>query len=71
MSEWSDKWNAMPYDIRHIGSMCETEMRINQLMMEKARLKKRYLQSIKEVDEHIKNLKQFLKDAGLGVKDVR
>ena len=67
MSRWSEKWNAMPKEIRLIGTMVETEMRINQLLMEKDRLKTRYCQSIKEVNDHIKNLKQRLrKDNGYG-----
>lgn len=41
MSRWSDIWNKLPAEIRHIGAMCETEMRIQQLTMEKERLKKR------------------------------
>jgi len=60
MSEWSDKWNALPREVRHIGSMVESEMRINQLKREKDRLKTRYKQSIKEVNDHIKNLEKWI-----------
>jgi predicted patatin/cPLA2 family phospholipase len=62
MNEWSEKWNALPLEIRLIGSKCETQMRINQLEMEKKRLKQRYLQSIKEVNEHIANLRHYLEE---------
>jgi hypothetical protein len=64
MSRWSDIWNKLPAEIRHIGSMCETEMRIQQLNMEKERLKKRYHQSVKEIDEHIENLEKWIKNNG-------
>lgn len=42
MSDWSDKYNELPYETRHVAGMVITEMRINQLRMEKERLKKRY-----------------------------
>jgi len=63
MSEWSDQWNAMPIKYRKIGSMIETQMRINQLHKEKDRLEKRYRQSVREVNDHIGNLKRSLKEA--------
>jgi len=62
MSKWSDKFNALPREIRDIGCMCQTEMRIQQLGMERARLIRRYHQSLKEINEHIKNLEQWHKD---------
>jgi len=62
MNKWSDKFNALPRDIRDIGYMCQTEMRINQLEMEKTRLIMRHHQSLNEINEHIKNLKQWIKD---------
>jgi len=62
MNKWSDKFNALPRDIRDIGCMCQTEMRINQLEMEKTRLIMRHHQSLNEINEHIKNLKQWIKD---------
>ena len=60
MSKWSDKWNRLPEETRLIGAMCSTEQRINQLEVEKARLKKRYLESVREINSHIKNLKHWL-----------
>lgn len=64
MSLWTDKWNALPYEVRHIGSMREAEMRINQLLMEKGRIKKRYDQSMKEVNDHIRSLKKWIQEGG-------
>jgi len=64
MSKWTDEWNKLPYEIRHIGSMCGAEMRINQLEMEKDRLKRRYDQSLKEINEHIKNLEDWITREG-------
>lgn len=61
MDTWSEKFNALPPEIRHIGSMCETELRIQHLNFEKDRLKKRYQQSCKEINEHIKTCKELLK----------
>ena len=66
--EWSDKFNALPKEIRLIGAMCQTEMRIQQLGMEKARLVIRHSQSMKEINAHIKNLEDWLKNEGRGVE---
>ena len=60
-TNWSEKWNALPAEIRHIGSMVETQMRIQQLGFERERLTKRYRQSIIEIDQHIANLNESLK----------
>jgi len=53
MSKWSDKFNALPKDIRYIGSMLEAELRIQHLKFELARLKKQYQQSCAEIKSHI------------------
>lgn len=63
MSKWSDAFNALPRDIRHIGAMTETELRIRGLQREKKRLQTRYRQSLKEINEHIANLEKWLRDA--------
>ena len=60
MSKWSDAFNALPMDVRHVGAMCECEMRINQLILEKDRLEKRYSQSLIEINDHIANLKKWM-----------
>jgi hypothetical protein len=60
MSKWSKAWNDLPIGIRHIGSMVECELRIQHLKFEKDRLKKRYVQSCKEINSHIKNCEQWL-----------
>ena len=53
-------FNKLPRDVRHIAAMNETSMRINQLEMEKSRLKKHYRQSVREINDHIKNLEDWL-----------
>ena len=60
MNKWSDAWNELPPETRHIGAMTEAEMRIQQLLFEKARLKKHYLASVAEVDAHIKSLREWI-----------
>ena len=64
MSKWSEAFNKLPIEIRHVGAMNEAEMRINQLKIEKNRLKKRYDQSIVEINQHIKNLEEWLRTEG-------
>lgn len=41
-SKWSQKWNELPFEVRTIASKCEQQMRINQLVMERDRVKKYY-----------------------------
>ena len=62
--KWTEKWNALPYEIRHIGSMVESQMRINQLEMEKNRLKRAYQRSVREANAHIKNLRRWIETEG-------
>lgn len=40
--------------------MNEAELRIQHLNFEKERLKKRYLQSVREINDHIKNCERSL-----------
>jgi hypothetical protein len=63
-SKWSDAWNELTPEVRHIGAMAEAEMRIQQLLLEKARLKKHYLNSVAEVDAHIRNLREWIASDG-------
>jgi hypothetical protein len=44
--------------------MVETEMRINQLEAEKLRLKRSYDRNLKEINEHIANLKRWIETEG-------
>lgn len=62
MSKWSEEFNKLPYEVRHIVAMGEIELRIQHLEFEKARLAKRYRASLKEINAHINNLKRDLKD---------
>ena len=64
MSKWSEEFNKLPIEIRHIGAMNEAEMRMNQLEMEKTRVKKRYRESIREINQHIENLRQWIISEG-------
>ena len=56
----ADDFNSLPIETRKICGVVIAEMRISQLKMEKERLKKRYRQSVREVNDHIRNLKNFL-----------
>ena len=53
-------FNALPQDVRRIGSATESMMRIAQLKAEKARLKRSYERNIKEIDEHIGHLMEWV-----------
>jgi len=64
VSKWSEKFNALPRDIRHIGAMCEIELRIQHLNMEKVRLKRRYQQSCRQINDHIEDCEHSLRREG-------
>ncbi len=64
-SKWSKMYNELPYEIRHIGSMLSSEQAIQYLNLEKQRLIKRHKQSLKEINEHIKNHEKWTRDEGL------
>ena len=56
----SKAYNIMPESARIIAGRVITEMRIQQLNMEKARLKKSYNRNLREINSHIKSLEKFL-----------
>lgn len=58
--KWESKFNALPIEIRTIGSAMEAKVRIQQLKIEKDRLKRMYLKSCKEINSHIKNCEKWL-----------
>lgn len=58
--EWSARFNALPEDIRTIGVAMELKTRIQQLAMEKGRLKARYLMSVADVNARMKNCERSL-----------
>lgn len=60
----SERFNALPLEIREIGCGMELMTRIQQLKMEKARLSMRYRQSFKEIDDHIENCEKALVELG-------
>lgn len=57
---WNEKFNALSPEIRKIGCAQEAQLRIQHLNFEKSRLKKRYTQSVAEINEHIKNCEKTL-----------
>lgn len=58
--DWSKEWNAMPYETRLICAKVESQMRINQLVMERDRVKRYYKRHIADINSHIANLKRAL-----------
>jgi hypothetical protein len=58
--DWSKDFNSLPEDVRTIGCVLEARTRIQQLEMEKERLKKHYRQSVDEIDGHIENCRVWL-----------
>jgi len=61
MINWSEKFNALPDDVRRIGAGLEAHLRIQHLNFEKDRLKKNYERSLREINAHITNCKEWLK----------
>jgi len=64
--KWSDRFNALPKDIRTIGAAMEARTRIQHLGFEKDRLKKRYIQSLNEINAHLISCKKWLRELEKG-----
>lgn len=64
-AEWSARFNALPESIRTIGVAMELRTRIQQLAMEKRRLKAHYQRAVSEVEEHMKNCELYLAELSL------
>jgi hypothetical protein len=62
MRDWSAEFNALPRDVRTIGQALELRTRVQHLRLEKQRLKKRYEQSNREIDDHIRCCEDSLAD---------
>ena len=60
MKDWSKEYNKLPYEARHIAGAVSCQTNIQFLNFEKQRLKKRYQQSLKEINDHIKNLEKWM-----------
>ncbi len=60
MTDWSKKYNELPYETRHIAAMVSIQDQINGLLREKQRLATRYKQSLKEINAHIKSCESDL-----------
>lgn len=56
----SDEFNNLSYKDRHERSPMDTVTMINQLEREKARLKRSYVRNLKEINDHIKSLGEYL-----------
>lgn len=62
MKDWTKEFNAQPNNVRIIMSAIGMENQINGLKCERERLKARYVQSQKEITDHIKNIRNGLKE---------
>jgi hypothetical protein len=62
--DWTKEYNDLPYETRVITGAVSMQDQINGLQREKQRLKMRYSKSIKEINDHIKNIEQSLKRQG-------
>ena len=56
-----DEFNSLPIDVRTIACGASALDSINYLLRERRRLVQRHLQSMKEINDHIKNHKIWLK----------
>lgn len=54
MSKYSDDYNALPFETRKITAKVMIQGQIRDLKFEKKRLKTRYNQSLKEINDNIK-----------------
>lgn len=66
--DYREKFNALSPEIRKIGAMAEAQTRIQMLNKEKARLRKRYTQSVKEINEYICNCEDSIKRLEMDLK---
>ena len=57
---WEKEFNQLSIEYRKIGVAHELAVRIQHLNIEKRRLKKRHTQSLKEINEYIKNCEREL-----------
>lgn len=60
--DWTAEFNALPNDVRLIGSAMEVQTRIQHLQMERERLAQAYRRSLDKVDCHIRNCEKWLKE---------
>ena len=64
MKDYSKEYNTLPREVRHIAGMVNTQMRINQLRIDRDRIIKHNKALIREVNEHISNLEKWLQKEG-------
>ncbi len=60
MVDWASEYNLLPADVRLIGSAMEVRTRIQHLKMEKDRIKKRYQESMREINDYLRNCEKWL-----------
>ena len=60
VNRFSRRYNEFPVAFRHIAGMIITEMRVQQLNLEKARLTKTYKRNLRAIDAHIRSLENKL-----------
>ncbi len=61
MRDWTKEFNNLTIETRTIANAVAMQDQINGLKREKERLKKRYNQSVKEINDHIKSIERSLK----------
>ena len=60
MRNWNKEFNELPRGIRTIGCAVDIITRINQMEIDKKRIKKSCKNACAEIDSHIKNCKDGL-----------
>lgn len=63
MSIFSEQFNELPFDVRVIACNLALETQIRDLQLESSRLKRRYEESRKEINEKIKYCERELSKA--------
>ena len=60
MKKHTERYNALPLEVREICSPIIAQAQITQLLIEKNRLKKRYYASLKEINDQIKGCEKHI-----------
>jgi len=58
---WTEQFNSLPDEVRHVGCASSDYKTIQYLELEKQRLKDRYRKSLAEINDHIENQKAWLR----------
>lgn len=57
-----EEYNSLPFNILKLNAILEVRTRIQHLLFEKDRLTRRYKESLKQINSHIKNCEQGIKE---------